>query len=126
VDGAGAGEGFAAVPLAFGDEVLFASVNGNTPPIDDEGVAALDDEHVFVEVVNVRRGDGRFAAGPEGHLRAVGSVEDVALDARRGLAGCGDAVGGGFHEGREVGHWAAPGTIRRAHRLRWTDEDMPV
>ena len=44
---------FAAVGDAAGDELLLSGFYGNAFAVDDERVAALHDNHVFVEVVDV-------------------------------------------------------------------------
>jgi len=121
MDRSGAGQDFAAVRHAAGDEILLAGFQGNPFAVDDQRVAALHHDHVFVEVVDMRCGGRGLGAGPEGHLAAVGAIEDIAFDAGGGLAGGGDAVGRLLHELGEFFHGdAAPSGDKGCNGARET------
>jgi hypothetical protein len=85
MDRSGAGNYFATVKHSSGNEVFTSRLHRNLFPVDDQGVAALDNDHVFVVVVCVFGGHCIFATCPKGHLTAVHAVEDITLDARRRL-----------------------------------------
>src|ERR1700693_4541869 len=94
VDGSGSSDDFARVLKASGDENFLAGFQGDTVSIYYQRVAALHNHHVFVVVVGVSGGISCLTAGPKGHLTAVRAIEDVAFDARRGLAGASNSVRG--------------------------------
>lgn len=73
----------AAMPEPLRDEIFFPRSDRDTIFTEDQGVAALHYEHVFVEGVNVRRGNRRLLACPESHLTIIHAVIHVALDTRR-------------------------------------------
>jgi hypothetical protein len=98
VNGSRSGEGFATVPQSLRNEIFFPRVNRDARTVDNQHVAALNDDHVSVEVVDVRRGGGGLVASPECHLTAIRSIEYVAFDARRRLTTGGNFVRGIFHE----------------------------
>ena len=87
--------------------MLLTWAHANLAAIQQERVAALDDEEPLVELVDVLGGHRVPLDGPEGHLAAVHAVEDVALDAGRVLRGRRDAVRGALHEGGEGRHRVA-------------------
>src|ERR1035437_2394404 len=89
---------------ALRDEVLLTGSDGNALVINNQGVAALHDDHVFVEVMHMWRGQGRFAAGPECHLAPVHSVKDVTFYSGSRLTARCDPVGRTLHELREIVH----------------------
>jgi len=62
---------FSAVAEPLGDEIFLTGTDWNALAVDNQGIAALHDEHVFVEIMHMGRGACWFAAGPEGHLAAV-------------------------------------------------------
>ena len=104
VDSSGPGNHFATVRYAARDEVFLAGPHWNPLPIDDQGIAALDNDHVFVVIVGVSRGYRRFTAGPKCHLASVSSIEDVALNAGSRLIGSGYPVCRVSHEIGEIVH----------------------
>ena len=104
MDGSGSGCDLTAMRYTARDEVLLACLDGNPVSVNDQGVAALHDYHVFVEVMDMFRGGRGFTAGPECHLALVDSIEHVTLNPGRGLNGAGDPVGGMFHELRKGVH----------------------
>jgi hypothetical protein len=54
VNCSGSSDSFAAVMDAASDEVLLSSLQWNALAINDQGVTALSDDHVFVVIVNMR------------------------------------------------------------------------
>jgi hypothetical protein len=56
MNGTSASEWFTPVPESFRDEIFLARFYWNALPVNDEGIAALDDYHVFVVVMHMRRG----------------------------------------------------------------------
>jgi hypothetical protein len=50
----GSGDNFTGVMDAAGDEILFSPSQWNALAIDEQGVTALNDDHVFVVIVNMR------------------------------------------------------------------------
>ena len=67
----GSGHDLTSMEDAARDDVFLASLDRNSLSTDQERVAALDYEHVLVEVVRVRSGDGGLAGGPKRHLASV-------------------------------------------------------
>ena len=53
-----AGDNLAAVVETLGDEILLSGRDGYAPVTEDQDVAALDDQHVFVVVVRMGSGNG--------------------------------------------------------------------
>src|SRR6266498_5464332 len=89
VDGSGLSQNFATMQYAPRDEVLLSGLQRNPLPVNDQGIAALDHDHVFVVVVGVRCGSRSFTAGPKRHLAAICPIEYVTLDSWGGLIGVG-------------------------------------
>lgn len=89
---------------AAGNKIFLSSAQANPLPINDECVASLYDNHVFIEVVYVRAGVRSFSACPEGHLAPINAVKDVALNARCSLIGTRDPVRRMLHEVGEFAH----------------------
>src|SRR5271165_6720648 len=87
VYGPGPGHNFAAMRHSPRDEVFVSGAERNALPIDNQCVASLHHDHVFVEFVRVGRGGSGLAARPKCHLAPAGAVEHVALDSRRRLIG---------------------------------------
>lgn len=80
------------------NEVLFASTNGNSLFTDDQRVAALHDDHIFVVVVNVGSRTCRFVARPKSHLAFICPIKHIAFHAWRRLALFCDSVRSRTHE----------------------------
>src|SRR5262245_883683 len=98
MDGAGPGGDPSGDGRPTRDVVLLPPVQPDLLPVDDQDIGAFDDEAVLVEVVHVLGRDRVGLRPPEGHLAAVGAIEDVALDTA-GVLGCGgDAVRRVLHE----------------------------
>ena len=104
MDRSGPGENFTTVRNAVRNEVFFAGPYWNSLAIDDQGIAALHNDYVFVVIVSVCRRCCSFTASPKCHLAPVFSVEDVTLNARSRLIGLRDPVGRMFHEFGEIVH----------------------
>jgi hypothetical protein len=104
MDGSGPGKNFAAVWYAAWNEIFLSSPYRNPLSIDDQRIAALYDEHVFVVFVDMSRGCRGFTTGPKRHLAPVSAVEDKTLNAWGRLIGPCDLVRGMLHEFREVFH----------------------
>lgn len=104
VDGSGSSQNLTTVRNAAGNEIFFAGVDRDTILIDPQGVTAFDNQHVFIEFMGVRSGDGVIGAAPEGHLDVIGAIKDVTLDAGCRLSRRSNAVCGILHEGWEIMH----------------------
>jgi hypothetical protein len=116
VDRSGSCKNLATVRYAARDEVFLAGLHWNPLPIDDQGIAAPHNDHVFVVIVHVCRGCRSFTAGPKCHLAPVCSVEDVTLNAWSRLIGPRDPVCRVLHEFGEIVH----GCKTLSHsRKRW-------
>src|SRR5579864_430431 len=98
VDGSGASFHFTAVQHTARNKTLLSSPHGDPLIADDQCVAALDHNHVFVELMHMRGGGRRLGARPERHLASICSVKHRPFDARSRLAADGDPVGGTLHE----------------------------
>ncbi len=73
-------------------------------PFNDQRVAALHDQHVFVVLMNVEFGRWVVLACPERHLAAFRPTEDIALDSQRRLIAFRDFIQRSLHEGGKVVH----------------------
>lgn len=104
VYGSGLSQNFAAMQYATRDEVLLSSAQWNPFPINDQGIAALDHDHVFVVIVDVRSGSRGLAAGPKRHLAPIRSIEYVPFDSWGGLIGLRNPVCWMFHEFGKIVH----------------------
>jgi len=104
VDRSGSSLHFATVLDASRDDVFFPGPDRNSLAIDDQGIAALHNDHVFVVIVGVGRGCGGLRAAPKRHLASVRSVEDKTLNAWSRLIGFRDFVGGMLHEFWKIFH----------------------
>jgi hypothetical protein len=124
---------FATVRHSPRDEIFVSDVQRNAPPIDNQGVASLHYDYVFVVVMSMRGGWRCLTTPPKRHLAPVSSIEDVALDSRCRLICCRDPVCWMLHElgkivhGRLLSHsgrWLAwprldRSTESRIHRRKW-------
>jgi hypothetical protein len=99
-----ASEDFTAVRNTARNKVLFPGPHRNPFSIDDQCVAALNHNHVFIIIVGMRGGSRSVTAGPKCHLTSVRSVKHVALDPWRCLIGRHNPVRSLFHEFREFVH----------------------
>jgi len=104
VDRSGSSRNLTTMRHTARDEVFLACLHRNPISMNDQGVAALHNHHVFVVVMDMFRGSRGFTAGPECHLAFVCPIEHVTLNTGRRLIGAGDPVGGMFHEFREGVH----------------------
>src|SRR5437016_4226673 len=86
------------------DQVLLSGFEWNPLPLDDQGIAALNNDHIFVVVVRVRCGDRSFRATPKRHLAPVCPIEYVTLDSWGRLIGLRNSVSWMFHELGKVVH----------------------
>src|ERR1700730_11174069 len=92
------------MPESLWNEALFTSSNWNPLLINNERVAALHHDHVFVEIMHMRRGLRGFAACPERHLAPVRSVKNVTFNSRGGFTAYRYPVRRALHEFWEVVH----------------------
>jgi hypothetical protein len=106
MDGSSTGCNLTTVRYAARDEVFFSGFQGNPVSIDDQRVATLHDDHIFVVIVDMLRRRPGFSTRPERHLAALDPIEHVTLDTWSGLMGSGNLVRGIFHELRKVVHVA--------------------
>jgi len=104
MDGSGSSQSFATVRHATWDEVFLPGSHGNPFAMNDQGIATLHHDHVFVVIVGVWRGFSGLTAGPESHLASVCTVEDKTLNAWSRLTGLRDLVGGMLHEFWKIYH----------------------
>jgi hypothetical protein len=65
MDRSGPSQNFATVWDAARDEIFLPGVHWDPLSIDDQGLAALHNNHVFIVIVSVYRGCSSFTAGPE-------------------------------------------------------------
>lgn len=86
------------------DQIFVSGVKRNVPPIDNQGVASLHYDHVFVVFMSMHGGWRCLTTVPKRHLAPVSSVEDIAFDSLCCLICCGDPVCWMLHELREVVH----------------------
>lgn len=104
MDGARAGDNLAAMRKTARDEVFLPDLQRYVSLAEDQRMAALDDDHILVEVVHVRGGMGSFVTGPKRHLGPVRSVINVAFNTGSGVIGGRNPVCGRFDEFREIFH----------------------
>lgn len=100
----GPSNNFATMRHSPRDEIFVSGVQRNAPPIDNQDVASLHYDHVFVVVMSMRGGWRCLTTLPKRHLAPVSPVEDVALDSRCRLICCGDPVCWMLHELGEIVH----------------------
>jgi hypothetical protein len=86
------------------DEVFLAGDYGDPLSVDDQRIATLYNDHVFIEIVGVCRGRSGLMAGPKRHLAPVRSIEYKTFDARSRLRGPRDLVCRMSHESGEIVH----------------------
>lgn len=104
VDCSGSGEDFAAVYHPTRNQILLPFLHRNPFSANDEGIATLHNEHVFVVIVNVFHRRSCLSACPDRHLASICPVEHIASCSRSGLLGCCDSVRWMLHELRKVLH----------------------
>src|SRR5262249_9251900 len=100
----GASQGFTAMPDSLRYKVLLASPNGDTLAINDQRIAALHNDKVFIVVMDMRRRYCGLMTGPECHLTPVRSVKNIALYSRSRLTARCDLVYRTLHEAWEILH----------------------
>lgn len=104
MDGSSTRYNFTTVRYAARDEVFFSGFQGNPVSVEDQRVATLHNDHIFVVIVDMLRRGPCFRTRPERHLASIDPIEHVTLDTWSGLIGSGNPVRGTFHELREVVH----------------------
>jgi hypothetical protein len=104
VDCSGPGNNFTAMPHAAWNRILLTGPDRNPLPIDDQGIAAPHNQHVFVISVDMLRRSRSLAAGPKRHLAPACAAEDITLNAGSRLTGPGDPVCRLLHKIREIVH----------------------
>jgi hypothetical protein len=108
MNGSGASDNVATMPESSRDEVFFSGFDRNASVTKNQGIAALDDYHVLVILVNVRSRMGGFVASPECHLTPTDAVINVALNTRCGLTAGRDSVCDRLHELWKIFHCSYP------------------
>lgn len=98
VDGPGSGENFSAVQCVLWDEEFVSGIQRYALATDNERVAALYHQHVFIVIVRMDRRSRRLIAGPKSHLASVGAIEDITLHSPSGLIARGDSIHRTLHE----------------------------
>lgn len=104
VNCSGSGENFAAVYHPTWNQILLPFLHRNPFSANDEGIATLHNEHVFVVIVNVFPRRSCLSACPDRHLASICPVEHIAFYSRSGLLGWCDSVRWVLHELRKVLH----------------------
>lgn len=79
VDCSSSGEDLAAVRDTARDQEFIATMQRDAISVDEQRVTALDDNHVFIVRVHVRRRLSGLAASPKRHLATVEAVENIAF-----------------------------------------------
>src|ERR1700733_606600 len=97
MDGSSTGFNFTTVRYSARDEVFFSGFQGNPVSVEDQRVATLHNDHIFIVIVDMLGRGPRFRTRPERHLASLDPVEHVTLDTWSGLIGSGDPVRGIFH-----------------------------
>lgn len=106
MDRSGPGNNFAAVRHAAWNEIFLSGLHLNLFSIDNQRIAALHNEHIFVVNVDMWRRCRSFTAGPIRHLASISAVEDITLNTWGRLTVSHDPVGGIFHEFGKIVHGA--------------------
>ena len=103
-------------------KVLVTRIEPNSLAVDYQRVRALHHSHILVVLMEMRLGGGGLRTSPEGHLRAICSIEYKSLHAWRRLTGHLNLVRGVLHECGEiihsrelVSHDSAPCWLRPSH-----------
>jgi hypothetical protein len=104
VDGSCASRNLTTMRDSMRYRVFVSCPKRNSLVIEKQSVAALNADHILVEIVNMLRGDGIFSAGPECHLSPINSVEHIALYSWSCLIGSSNLVGAFLHETRKFLH----------------------
>lgn len=86
VDGARSSHDFTSVRQASRNEIFLARLYGNALSFNDQRVATLHHQHVFVIFMHMLGGNSIFGACPKGHLASFLAVENVAFNTRRCLS----------------------------------------
>ena len=104
MDCSGPSKNFTAVPNSAWNQNFLSGLHRHPLIVDDQGVAAFDDDHIFVLGVDMSRRCCCLPAAPKRHLAPVLAVEDIALNAWGRLIGAHDPVRRVFHEFRKIVH----------------------
>jgi len=104
MDGSGSSQSFATVRHATWDEVFLPGSHGNPFAMNDQGIATLHHDHVFVVIVGVWRGFSGLTAGPKSHLASIRTVENKTLYVWSRLTRLRDLVGWMLHEFWKIDH----------------------
>lgn len=86
------------------NQKLLACFDRNARSINQQRIAALHHEHVFIEFMYVLGRSCGLGACPKCHLAHIGSVEDVSFDTGSCLIRPGDTVRAVLHKLRECVH----------------------
>src|SRR5580692_9735516 len=86
------------------NEIFLSRLDGNPFALNDQRVAPLHHDHVFIVLMRVRSGTRRFAASPKRHLTPIRPVKHVTLNSGRRLTTRCNPVLGTLHELREIVH----------------------
>jgi len=104
MDCSGPSKNFTAVPNSAWNQNFLSGLHRHPLIVDDQGVAAFDDDHILVVGVDMGRRRRSLSAGPKRHLASVCAIEDITLNAWSRLIGPGDSVRRILHEFREIVH----------------------
>jgi hypothetical protein len=104
VDSSSSSKNFSTMQHTTSDEIFFARAHWYPFPIDDQCVASLHDDHVFIVIMRVRRRFRSVAAGPKCHLTAIFSVKNITFNPRSRLMGSRYPVCRIFHELGKIVH----------------------
>ena len=117
VDGSSSSKNFSTMRHSTSDEIFLARSHWYAFPIDDQCVASLHNNHVFVVIMGVRCGFCSVAAGPKCHLTTIFSVKNITLNSSSRLMGPRYPVCRMFHELGKIVHNAHSVTRKQAVAL---------
>ena len=80
------------------NQILLASFDRNAPAVNQQCVAALHNQHVLIEIMDMLGGSCGLSACPERHLALIRSVEHISFNAGSRPILPGDPVRGVPHE----------------------------
>ena len=95
------------VAYSMRNQILLTSFDRDALSSNQQSVATLHHDHVFIEFMYVLGGSCGLAARPKCHLALIGSVEDVPFDTGSCLIRLSDSVRGILHELRKGVHAGA-------------------
>ena len=89
------------------NEVFVSRIYWNSLAVDDEGIAPLNNDHVFVVFMDMGCGFGCHSTRPICHLASISALVHITHNSRSGLTGGGNLNGRVLHEFRKFIHITA-------------------